>query len=237
MMETQLQAQIFLADQRGRLETDLFCSYHTFNYGPYQAEGREPFGALCLLNDDTLRPGASLTMQVQQPVQVVLMPIVGGLEYAVNGITYFLEPSQAGVLSLPAGMTYTITNPYPAELINCLQLWFTADAVGASPMISQTDFDLATQNTLLSLLSNVPDKEKCSAVIGRFSGREEGTYLIGPVTKGEVKRLFVFVLQGVFEVANRLLHEKDGLALTYQQENMLEFEALSNDALLVIITC
>jgi hypothetical protein len=45
------------------------------------------------------------------------------------------------------------------------------------------------------------------------------------------------VLQGVFEIANRLLHERDGLALTYQQDDVLEFEALSNDAVLILVTC
>ena len=54
MMNTQTEAQIYLADQRGRSETDFFRSYHTFNFGQYVAEGRAQFGPLHLLNDDTL---------------------------------------------------------------------------------------------------------------------------------------------------------------------------------------
>lgn len=235
MMDTQTQAHIFLADQRGRSETDFFRSYHTFNFGQYTAEGREPFGALCLLNDDTLRPGASLTMQAERPTQVLLLPIVGGLEYASEGETRFLEPGQAGIFTLKAGMTYSVTNPYPSELINCLQLWFTKPAVSDTPTVNQVDFDLTTPNTLLPVLANVPGQVK--GFIGRFAGRQEGTYLIESVPTGATKQVFAFVVQGVFELANRLLHEKDGLALTYRQNDVLEFEALSNDAVLLIITC
>jgi len=238
MMDTQVQAHIFLADQRGRAETELFRSYHTFNFGAYSAEGRAPFGALYLLNDDLLRPGASLTMQVEEPTQVVLMPIVGGLEYAVEGVTYFLEPGQVGTLSLPAGMAYTVTNPYPNELINCLQLWFAMPGTGASPTVSQIDFDISLPNTLQPFLNTtLSDQAAPTGFIGRYVGREEGTYPTGTLVEGQTSRIFVFVLQGVFEVANRLLHEKDGLALTYQQTDVVEFEALSNDALLMLLTC
>lgn len=240
-MDTQTQAQIYLADQRGQSEAEAFRSYYTFNFGPYTAEGREPFGALHLLNDDTLRPGASLHMQVEQPTEIVLLPIVGGLEYASEGEIHFLEPGQAGVLSLAAGMTYSVSNPYPSGLINCLQIWFAKSPGNSLPTASQVNFDLITLNALLAFYGNVDNQTAeqtgYNGFIGRFAGRQEGTYAIGPVAEGQTKRVFVFVLQGVFEIANRLLHERDGLALTYQQDDVLAFEALSNDALLVIVAC
>lgn len=237
MMDTQTPAQIFLADQRGYSETAALRSHHLFNFGPYIAEGREPVGALCLLNEDTLRPEASLTMQVEQPMEVVLLPVVGGLEFASEGVTHFLEPGQAGILSLKAGMSYRVTNPYPAGFINYLQLWFARDQTVFSPVVSQMEFDLALPNTLLPFFGNVPEQPACSGFIGRYAGREEGAYAVGPTAVGQTKRVFAFVLQGVFEIANRLLHEKDGLALTYQHDDVLEFEALSNNAVLLILTC
>lgn len=44
----------------------------------------------------------------------------------------------------------------------------------------------------------------------------------------------MFVLYGVFEVANRSLHQSDGLALEFTDDGKVEFEALSNDALLLL---
>lgn len=54
---------------------------------------------------------------------------------------------------------------------------------------------------------------------------------------GSCGRVFAFVLNGVFEVANRLLHAGDGLALTYAADGgKVEFEALAPDSVLVLLT-
>jgi len=45
--------------------------------------------------------------------------------------------------------------------------------------------------------------------------------------------VYVFVIEGAFEVQNRLLHARDGLSLSSATE--VEFEALSNDAMLLIL--
>ena len=68
-----------------------------------------------------------------------------------------------------------------------------------------------------------------AARLGRFAGRAETVYPLRTPGAG----VFVFVLAGAFEVASRLLHEKDGLALWDVAE--IELEALSNDALLLVL--
>lgn len=239
------QAQLYLADQRGCSQTDWLCSYHTFNFGRYSAESRKPFGALHLLNDDALRAGASLTMSVEQAMHVVLLPVVGGLEYKRALTTGpqtadFLEPGQAGLLSLTGGMCYTISNPYETETIQFIQLWLAPKPGLFAPGFRRTDFDLSRKNTLLPLFGST-DAETANNVgssgfIGKYDGRQEGIF---PVKRLEgstqPKELFVFVLKGVFEVANRLLHEKDSLSLQYRQDTTLNFEALSNEAILLLV--
>ncbi len=250
-MDTQTEAQIFLANQRGLSQTDFLRSYHTFNFGPYVAEGREPFGPLHLLNDETLRAGASLTLQVEQPTDVWLLPLAGGLEYSYSvglateapaagaPVSDFLEPGQLGVLSLPAGGRYTVSNPYETESINFLQLWLAKPHHAGAPVVDQIRFDPGTKNTLLSffgIAASEPDGAPVNrGFIGQYTGREDGTYAVPKPAEGSVNRVFVVVLQGVFEVANRLLHEKDGLALQYRQADVVEFEALSNDAILLLL--
>ena len=138
-MDTQTQAQIYLADQRGYTETDFQRSYHTFNAGTYFDESRQPFGPLHALNDDTLRAGAALTTVVPVDTHVILIPVTGGLEYQcalVAGASeagsvseIFLEPGQAGCFWLPVGTTYSISNPYETEAISFLQLWLTNPSV------------------------------------------------------------------------------------------------------------
>ncbi|GAB3504358.1 hypothetical protein GCM10027341_34530 [Spirosoma knui] len=232
-MDTQSQAQIYPADQRGHVSSASGQSIHTFNFGSYAAEGREPFGPLNLFSEDSLVAGASLTRQVEAPTEIILLPIVGGLDYTYAEVTTPLEPGQAGVLSLAAGTTYTVTNPYPSESIRCVQCRLKKPQSDFSPVNRQTEFDLQQPNHLVSFLG--ASDAGYQGFIGRFGGRQEGTYPVAPASDGLPRRIFVFVVQGVFEVANRLLHEKDSLALVYEQTGMLEFEALSNDALLLLL--
>jgi redox-sensitive bicupin YhaK (pirin superfamily) len=232
-----IQAQIYLAEQRGRSQSDKHQSDHTFNVGAYSAEGRESFGSLYFVNDERLTAEASLNWQVDEPTEVIILPVIGELDYSINDSMTSLAPGQAGILSLAAGMTYSVANPYPSESINFIQFWLKKPFSDFSPVTSQTKFDLTQQNTLL-LLFGESDPETANGhrgFIGRYTGRQEDIYLVKASADSQQRRIFVFVLQGAFEVANRLLHEKDGLALEYDQAGELAFEALSNDALLIVI--
>ncbi|WP_206512951.1 pirin [Larkinella soli] len=231
-MDTRTQARIFLADQRGCTETPGGTSCHTLNFGTYTAEGREPFGPLCRFSDETLRAGAGLEAKSGVNTEVVLLPVTGGLEYRDDQTAGFLESGQIGVFSLPAGRSYTVTNPYETETVQFLQLWFAHGSSGFEPGFSAVRFDLSQKNTLL-LLFERPGDAPVRVLLGRFDGRREGSYLAAAGAQGT--GVFLFVLQGVFEAANRLLHEKDGLGLWFDRDEVIEFEALSNDALVLLV--
>nr|WP_276368981.1 hypothetical protein [Chryseolinea sp. H1M3-3] len=64
--------------------------------------------------------------------------------------------------------------------------------------------------------------------MGKFSGRHHCTFK----TAFCRRHVFAFVLEGAFEFQNRLLEQRDGLSLSNVSE--LEFEALSNDAILLL---
>ncbi len=215
-------ARIYLAHQRSHTETNLIRQYQTL--GPDTQ--REPVGPLWLLSDDTLRAGASLKRRVETNTAVVLLPLMGSVEFATDeAAPNFLEPGQSHTLWLPAGGTYTVSNPYETETVNVLQLCLSSDSATLIPGTGLTLFNLIRKNELQPLFA-LPGTQ---AFIGRYDGRAEDTI---SVSHG----LFVFVLSGAFEVANRLLHERDGLAFPTRQETVVEFEALSNDAVLMAIS-
>lgn len=225
-MMTQTEATIFLADQRGCSQSDWFRSYHGFNFGHYQAENREPFGSLRVFNDDTLSGEKSLKMQVDENTDVILLPLVGAIDYSNSlGETGFLEAGQVQIFSAAKGMEYEIENPYSDELINFLQIWISGQKEQFTPETNQNAFDFQEKNCLRPLFST-----QTHGFIGRFDGREEGVYV---VRNPEKNGIFVFVIEGAFEVQNRLLHSRDGLSLTHVTE--VDFEALSNDAILLIL--
>ena len=157
-----------------------------------------------------------------------------------------LEAGQCRLQRVLAGTTIELGNPYEEELVNFLHLWFkhSSPPWSESPWFvsprtipnppQQVAFDL---NNHKDKLIELPTGQESPApvnrlfgkqFIGKFTGRTEITHTITPPYNG----LFVFVIEGAFEVQYRLLHARDGLALWDLQE--VEFEALSNDAIILV---
>lgn len=224
-MISQPEATIFLAEQRGRSEVDWFRSFHIFNFGEYHVEHRQPFGTLQVFNDDTLASKKSLSMNVDDNMDVILLPLVGAIEYENSlGETGILEAGQVQILKTSPSLTYKLTNPYSDDLINFLQIWIKNEGKSSSPQLNNFTFDFKKKNQLSPLFST-----QAHGWLGRYDGRTEDTYPLLDKAHG----VFVFVIEGAFEVQNRLLHPRDGLALSQVSE--VEFEALSNNAIILII--
>ena len=220
------QAQIYLAEQRGYSQMTHFQSYHTFNFGQYIAENREPFGDLFVVNDDILTAGYTLNMTLEDNFDVMLIPLVGGLEYNNELEMGFIETGEIQVFSGKKGMSYQLRNPYETESINFLQIWVRNTTSNLTPTIQQNTFDLGDTNRLLPLFKTSNQQ----GFIGKYDGRKKG--LLRPTQSNA--RFFCFVINGAFEVQDRLLHARDGLALENFEE--IDFEALSNDAILFVLT-
>lgn len=226
VMTDSAEARIYLSGQRGHTGLDWFRSWHTFNFGTYRAEGRTPLGALQVLNDDTLAAEASLGMTLEQGTEVMIIPLAGGLEYQLTtGKTGFASPGEILHLSTQAG-GYELTNPYPDRLINFLQIWFMNPE--AEEQTLTQSIDLTVMNTFHSL--HQPGYSgKTRAFLGKYAGRTQSAY----VASRPDRNLFIFVIEGAFEVQDRLLESRDGLALKHC--GTVEFEALSSNALLLLI--
>lgn len=222
-MLTQTQAQLFLADQRGCSQTEGYRSFHTFNFGQYRAEGREPFGTIQAFNDDTLRGGESIKMCLEKPTQILIIPLVGGVIYSDNKSSekVFIEAGESLSIMADKGTEYEIANPYESEdLVNFLHIWLKND----EPYKQETAFfDLNKKDRLHPFLN-----EK-TGFIGKYKGRGEDVYTLINAQSG----ILAFVIEGVFEVQNRLLHSRDCLTLWDLEE--VEFEALSNDAIILLL--
>lgn len=223
-MAKQSIANIYLADQRGLTLSDQHRSWHTFNYGQYQHTHREALGALRVFNEETLAAEQQITYKCQETGSVLLLPLVGGILVQAKGETYGLEAGVVLELQLNKGEVYQVQNLY-ADLVNYLQIEIQQ---ARSPVHNHLyTIDLVQHHNALQAL--FPPQTPFQLSIGKFDGRAEGEHTL---SKSE-KSVFIFVIDGVFEVQNRLLHARDGLYLT--DEVVIEFEALANEAILLMI--
>jgi len=222
--------KIFLADERDLVETSAFRRFSTFSFGSFSHPHKQPLGGLRALNEELLAGGATLALPVAEATHVVLLPITGAVEaLPPTGPAIVVEVEEIQVLTLPAGSTLHLRNPYPEDVISLLHIWIRA--VVALPPLStvKNTFSFAgLANQLLPLLPAAAGLP-FAVHLGRFAGRSEATCAVPPG-----RLFFAFVLAGAFEVEGRLVHEKDGLAL-WDAATAVEIEALSNDALLLVL--
>lgn len=226
-------AKIFLADERGKNETPHMRSFLTFNFGTYYNQHKTAFGKLYAFNDDTLAPGHRISTHIDQSGYLLLLPIVGCIAYADNaGDKTMLQAGQLLITAVKPGRIVEIQNPMD-ELVNYLQIRIKSDGA-ADNDLWLLDFDLdAAQNSIASftLDSTIIDTNRLpvSVAIGKFDGRKELIYT--PLRKDH--GVFLFAIDGAFEVQKRLLHPRDGLGLW--APDAVEAEALSNEAILFLL--
>lgn len=226
----QTEATIYLAQQRGCSQSDWYRGLYTFNFGTYSNENRQAFGNLQAFNDETLGAAHTISYQAADNTFVLLLPLVGGLNYdSGSAAPGFLDVGESYWFFAAKGSTFRISNPYENELINFLQIRFAVDDTGGDRRADRRHtFDLGLHKN--QLIPFQPQAQSVgSFMLGTFQGREEGTYAL----RHPVNDVFIFVLEGAFEVQNRLLHARDGLGVTHAE--VIEFEALSNEAIILII--
>ena len=230
-MITQSPAKIFLPDQRVMNETRSFRSFHLLGTETGIDPGKQCFGDLVSFNDILLAPGQSLPLAPVYDGQLILLPLYG----AVAWKTEYSEPlllaaSQVLNVQVKKEEKYLIQNPLSDTVVNYLdiRLAIQPDAETAY-QLAEMDLNKFMNVMVQVLTGDQLPGEYWRISLGKFSGRGETVYERRHPGNG----IFVFVIDGAFEVEGRLLHSRDGLALW--DTDTAEIEALSNDALLLIV--
>jgi len=172
-------------------------------------------------------------MTVEESSYILLLPVVGALYYKDSrGNEMMINAGELLMINLPCRESFEISNPYENDLVNFLQIRIQSgiDTPGTTPLLFR--FNLAENKNQLLDINNtgniVASYPYCS--IGQFDGREEAVYRM----KNSRHGLFVFVIEGAFEVQGRLLHPRDALAL-WDISEPVDLEALSNEAIIFMV--
>jgi quercetin 2,3-dioxygenase len=223
---------MYLAEQRGISRSDEHITRHHFSFGAYQQELNDAAGSLSAFNDEMLAGGKACTHVAGQDASVLIIPVLGKVTCACGASAgNTIEAGDYALLSLSKGSELRFSNPYPDEIVNYLHAWVTLSPSkrmsGERTKSKRSLLPELFRNQLLPLVEE-GDAVNASAVLGQFDGRKPGSY---QTTGG--KGVFVFIVEGAFEVQNRLLHSRDALVL--QEPTTISFEALSNDAIILIM--
>lgn len=152
-----------------------------------------------------------------------ILPFIGDVVVEISGEKYPVEEDHVWQQGCTAEQLIRLQNAYTEEAIQCYAL--IGEGCSDHKRTIQ-NLDFSTQKNQLIALHT-----QAKVWIGQYRGRAEDTYQLQETNK----QVWVYVLQGVFEVQNRLLHAQDALYLWDLEA--VEFEALSQNAMILLIDC
>jgi hypothetical protein len=223
-------AKIFLASERGVMANVAMKQFQVFNYGHYQLQHKEPIGDIYMMNEVALDGGKRIIIKIDQPTYIFVLPVIGAIE--IPGHKKIVAAGQALCGGFIKGSEIEIVNPFNDACVKYIAIGIRA---GVMPVGSEFElFGYDVNGSIDSLLQVFPPTKDFrvfpfSISIGKFNGRGETTYHV----KTSRTALLLMCIEGAFEVEGRLMQEGDTLAVWDLKE--AEIEALSNDALLLLI--
>lgn len=228
---------LYPANERGHANHGWLDTYHTFSFASYYDESKMGFGALCVLNDDVIKPLKGFGTHSHSNMEIVSIPLYGRLEHRDSeGNVQTIESGEVQVMSAGTGIYHSEYNPSDVDNVNFLQIWIFPKNENVVPRYSKLSFGPSLGKNNFKLLVS-PDKESLSTWINQdvwiyladLDNDIKVRYL--PNRKG-MNGVFVFVIEGEIIVENNKLGKRDGIGLP--GDEIIVLDAVLNSRILVI---
>lgn len=221
---------------RGHANHGWLNTYHTFSFAGYYDPQRIHFGALRVLNDDTVAGGQGFGTHPHDNMEIVSIPLAGSLRHKDSmGNTTVITEGEVQVMSAGTGVYHSEHNNSATDEVRFLQIWVFPETKNVTPRYDQITLkDIAKHNSFYQILSPNPDDEgvwvhqQAWFHLGSFDKGVSSEYSL----KKEDNGLYVFVLEGEVEVGGQLLSRRDGMGIT--ETSQVDFKVTADTRILLM---
>lgn len=223
------------AESRGHANHGWLDSYHTFSFSRYYNPERVHFGALRVLNDDTVAPGMGFGTHPHDNMEIVSIPLSGDLSHRDStGRQEVIRQGDVQIMSAGSGLTHSEMNANRDKEVKFLQIWVLPKELNITPRYQQISFPLAERQ---GRWQNVvaPDNEQAVWI------NQDAWFTLGHFTAGSKTRydwhkegsgVYAFVIDGEVKIGDLVLSKRDGLGIT--EASSLDIEFTQEGELLLI---
>jgi redox-sensitive bicupin YhaK (pirin superfamily) len=205
------------ADSRGYANHGWLISRHTFSFANYYNPERVNFGALRVLNDDTVEAGKGFGTHPHDNMEIVSIPLEGDLEHRDSmGNISVIRHGDIQVMSAGTGIFHSEFNKNKDQEVKFLQIWIIPNKKNVVPRYDQITLKLEDRhNKLQQILSpNAEDEgvwiyQNAWFHIGKFDKGFNTDYKIRAKNNG----VYAFVLSGEIAINNQQLKSRDGFGI------------------------
>lgn len=225
------------AATRGHAAHGWLDSWHTFSFANYYDPTRIHFGALRVLNDDTVAPGMGFGKHPHDNMEIISIPLEGDLEHGDNmGNKTVIKQGDVQAMSAGTGVIHSEKNANNDKQVKFLQIWVFPNKQNIQPRYDQKTFvEEDLKNSLATVVSPVGSND------GGVQIQQDAWFSLGKLDKGtalnyQVKKegngVYAFLLEGDVTINDIVLNRRDGLGIS--EETNLAITANSDARLLLM---
>jgi quercetin 2,3-dioxygenase len=202
---------------RGHADHGWLNTWHTFSFASYYNPDRMHFGALRVLNDDTVQAGMGFGTHPHDNMEIITIVLDGELEHKDSmGNGSVIRPGEVQVMSAGTGIQHSEFNHSQANEVSLLQIWVFPDKRNVVPRYDQANFPDAEINGKWRTVVS-PDgadntlwiHQQAWFSLGVFEPETKITYQL----KKADSVVYVFLISGELEVGSETLNQRDGLCI------------------------
>lgn len=225
------------ADTRGHADHGWLNSYHTFSFAGYYDPQRIHFGALRVLNDDTVAAGMGFGAHPHDNMEIISIPTFGDLQHKdTMGNTQVIKQGDVQVMSAGTGIEHSEKNKNNDKEVRFFQIWVFPNKKNVKPGYDQKNFqDAEIKNKLLTIVSPIGTNDGGVQIyqdawfsLGKFDKDFSTNYQLKKKENG----VYAFVIEGDVTINGEKLNRRDGLGIT--EADKLEIKADSDAELLLM---
>ena len=205
------------AKTRGNANHGWLNANHSFSFANYHNPERMNFGALRVLNDDTIAPGMGFGTHPHENMEIITIPLEGDLEHKDSmGNIGVINEGEIQVMSAGTGVHHSEYNKNANQAVKVLQLWVFPKKQNVTPRYDQMSVrDLKKPNDFYQVLS--PNSEDAGMWVhqdtwfhlGEFDVEKSLDYTLKKPGNG----VYVFVIEGSFNVEGENLKKRDAIGI------------------------
>jgi len=223
------------ANTRGHASFGWLNSYHTFSFGHYYNPERIHFGALRVLNDDTVKGGMGFSKHPHDNMEIVSILLSGDLHHKdTTGRDEIIRQHDVQIMSAGSGIAHSETNANHDKEVKFLQIWVFPKEKNIEPRYQQKSFKPEDRlNQVLTVVA--PDDEQAVWInqdawfsLANLEAGVEKTYQI----KRKENGVYAFVIGGQVTINGEQLDARDGLGIW--ETDTINITASSNAEILLI---